>query len=363
LSFYLSTFKNMHIIASDCKVQNGHYENTIIKRVADQKRFFKKDGTINVHFKHVFSEWESYVVDIFTTLVDLKWRHMFVIFSLSYILSWLLFGFLFWIIALGHGDLVETENTPCVDNVNSFIGAFLFSLETQTTIGYGSRCVTEECSLAIIMVTLQSVLSCVIDTLIIGAAIAKMATARKRAQTIGFSYYAVIGMRNGSFCLMWRIGDFRQNHIVEGTVKAQFIRYKRHDDRKVTMEYKDLQLVNNQITLITPVTIAHEIDKTSPFYNISKWDLIKETFEVLVTFTYTGDSTGICHQSRSSYTPQEILWGYRFNEVVMVKKHYYKVDYLEFDNTTEVYAPLCSAKQLETKWQSFSKNDLEPNRD
>ncbi|KAL7989590.1 hypothetical protein Chor_012256 [Crotalus horridus] len=322
--------------ANKLKHSQSYQETTSVGIKRMQKRFLQKDGSCNVYFKHIFGEWESYVTDIFTTLVDIKWRHMFVIFSLSYILSWLLFGLVFWLIALQHGDLLpEEEVTPCVDNVNSFTGAFLFSLETQTTIGYGFRCVTNECSAAILTVVLQSVLGCIIDTFIIGAALAKMATARKRAQTIRFSYYATVGLRDGKLCLMWRIGDFRPNHMVEGTVRAQLLRYVEDRVNRMILEYKDLKLLNDQIILATPVTIVHEINQDSPLYDLDRKTLAKDNFEILVTFVYTGDSTGTSHQSRSSYVPREILWGHRFNDVLQLKKKYYKVNCLQFEETTE----------------------------
>ncbi|XP_078510409.1 inward rectifier potassium channel 16 [Lissotriton helveticus] len=337
------------------------YESTVSRRTF-QKRFLQKDGSCNVYFKHIFGEWESYVADIFTTLVDIKWRHMLVIFSLSYILSWLIFGFVFWIIALQHGDLNREDSVPCVDNVRTFSGAFLFSLETQTTIGYGNRCVTEECSAAIILVTLQSVLSCIIDTFIIGAAMAKMATARKRAQTIRFSYYAIVSIRDGKLCLMWRIGDFRSNHVVEGTVRAQLLRYKEDHTKRIAMEYKDLKLLNDKVILVAPVTVVHKIDRESPLYSMDRKALATGCFEVLVTFVYTGDSTGTSHQSRTSYLPREIYWGFRFNEILQVKKKYYKVDGTQFEEMTEYYAPFCSAKQLDFNEQEYSRADNRPSQ-
>ncbi|XP_056406170.1 inward rectifier potassium channel 16 [Hyla sarda] len=323
------------------------YQHSLVYRKSFQHRFMQIDGSCNVYFRSILGEWESYVVDIFTTLVDIKWRHMLIIFSLSYVLSWLLFGLIFWIIAFQHGDLSNMDLTPCIDNVHTFAGAFLFSLETQTTIGYGNRCVTEECSLAIILVTIQSVFSCIIDTFIIGAAMAKMATARKRAQTIRFSYFALVGVRDEKLCLMWRIGDFRSKHVVEGNVRAQLLRYNEDHEKGIVMDYKDLKLVNDQIILVTPVTVVHVIDQDSPLYALDRKALASDRFEILVTFVYTGDSTGTSHQSRTSYLPREILWGFRFNNILEAKKKYYKVDCEQFEEITEYYAPFCSAKQLD----------------
>lgn len=355
MSYYGSSYR---IVNVDSKYPGYSPEHAIAEKRRARRRLLHKDGSCNVYFKHIFGEWGSYMVDIFTTLVDTKWRHMFVIFSLSYILSWLIFGSIFWLIAFHHGDLLsDPDITPCVDNVHSFTAAFLFSLETQTTIGYGYRCVTEECSVAVLTVILQSILSCIINTFIIGAALAKMATARKRAQTIRFSYFALIGMRDGKLCLMWRIGDFRPNHVVEGTVRAQLLRYSEDSEGRMTMAFKDLKLVNDQIILVTPVTIVHEIDHESPLYALDRKAVAKDNFEILVTFIYTGDSTGTSHQSRSSYVPREILWGHRFHDVLEVKRKYYKVNCLQFEGSVEVYAPFCSAKQLD--WKDQQLNNLE----
>lgn len=211
--------------------------------------------------------------------------------------------------------------------------------------------------MAVLTVILQSILSCIINTFIIGAALAKMATARKRAQTIRFSYFALIGMRDGKLCLMWRIGDFRPNHVVEGTVRAQLLRYSEDSEGRMTMAFKDLKLVNDQIILVTPVTIVHEIDHESPLYALDRKAVAKDNFEILVTFIYTGDSTGTSHQSRSSYVPREILWGHRFHDVLEVKRKYYKVNCLQFEGSVEVYAPFCSAKQLD--WKDQQLNNLE----
>jgi Inward rectifier potassium channel transmembrane domain len=74
------------------------------------------------------------------------------VFSLNFILSWLFLGIIWYLIAYAHGDIdyfddlmksgmteddfaVHRNHTPCVTEVKSFLSAFLFSLETQHTIG------------------------------------------------------------------------------------------------------------------------------------------------------------------------------------------------------------------------------------
>ncbi|XP_051959565.1 inward rectifier potassium channel 16-like [Xyrauchen texanus] len=314
-----------------------------------KKRYVRKDGRCNMVVRHVPEQWLLWVTDIFTTLVEIRWRVMFLTFALSYILSWLLFGILFWIIALTHGDMKEPTNEPCMYEVRSFTAAFLFSLETQTTIGYGFRGMSENCMIAIIFVTIQDVISVFIDTFVIGVAVAKMASARKRAQTVGFSKCAVISLRDGHLCLSWRVVDFRKNHMVEGTAYAQLVQHMAHACGKIDISYKDLIIEESNIILATPTTIVHKISPDSPLYKVSLQDLRKENFELVMSFTYTDDCTGILHQSHTSYTPSEILWGQHFQEMIRVTRKNYRVDYALFNHTVKVLVPELSAENYDLK--------------
>lgn len=314
-------------------------------------RYVRKDGSCSVAFRHVPAEWFLLVQDIFTTLVEIRWRVMFLIFASSYILSWLFFGILFWVIAIAHGDVKDPNNDPCVYEVRSFTAAFLFSLETQTTIGYGFRGMSENCMVAIVIVTIQDVVSCFIDTFVIGIVVAKMASARKRAQTIGFSHCAVINLRNGFLCLSWRVGDFRRNHLVEGSPRAQIVRSTVHSTGKLDVMYEDLVLQQKDVILATPTTISHKIEPGSPLYKMSLANLRNDDFELVVSFTYTDDTTGILHQTRTSYTPSEIHWGEVFQEMIRVGRRTYRVDYRLFNQTAKVLVPLVSAEDYEVKKQ------------
>nr|XP_046272078.1 inward rectifier potassium channel 16-like [Scatophagus argus] len=312
-----------------------------------QLRYMQKDGRFSVDFQKAPGDWSPYLMDIFTTLVEIRWRVMLLIFSLSYILSWLFFGLCYWLIAHVHGDVDNPDDELCVANVRGFTGAFMFSMETQATIGYGFRGMTENCMVAIVVVTVQDIFSCLLDTIVIGIVITKMASARKRAQTVGFSKCAVVSLRDRALCLSWRLGDLRGNHILEGVVGAMLVCYKKQPQGSIVMSYQDLDIQNRDIVLATPVTIVHKLEPGSPLYTLGPLDLLEDQFELVVSFTYTGDSTGMLHQTRTSYRPADIHWGQRFQEMLKVGKKRYKADYALFNETTWVPVPMLSAEQLD----------------
>lgn len=308
-------------------------------------RYMQKDGRFPVVFLKAPGDWSLFLMDIFTTLVEIRWRVMLLVFSLSYILSWLFFGLCYWLIAHVNGDTGDAENEPCVYNVRGFTGAFMFSMETQATIGYGFRGTSENCIVAVILVTVQAVFSCLLDTIVIGAVVAKMASARKRAQTVGFSSCAVVNLRDGALCLSWRLGDFRGNHILEGVARAQLVRYVKQPQGTIVMSFQDLDIQNRDVVLPTPATIIHKMEPGSPLYSLGHDDLLGDEFELVVSFTYPGDSTGMLHQTRTSYTPADIRWGQRFEDMLRPGKRHYKVDYALFNETTWVPVPPLSAEE------------------
>lgn len=53
----------------------------------------------------------KFLHDIFTTLVDCRWRWTLLLCSCSFVLSWLLFAVIWWLIGYVHGDF-EPMNLP-----------------------------------------------------------------------------------------------------------------------------------------------------------------------------------------------------------------------------------------------------------
>ncbi|XP_035011793.1 potassium inwardly rectifying channel subfamily J member 11, like [Hippoglossus stenolepis] len=324
---------------------------------SQRARFITKTGSCNVAHKNIM-EQGRFLQDVFTTMVDLKWQHSLLIFTSAFLCSWMLFAMIWWLLAFAHGDLEPRDPdgkpgpVPCVTAIHSFTSAFLFSIEVQVTIGFGGRMVTEECPLAITVLIIQNILGLIINAVMLGCVFMKTAQANRRAETLIFSRNAVIAPRNGRPTFMFRVGDLRKSMIISATVQLQVIR------RTVTAEGEvipvcqlDIQVENplrsNGIFLVSPLIISHTMERGSPLYELSAQSLAAEDLEIIVILEGVVETTGITMQARTSYTPEEILWGRRFVSIITEEDGRHCVDYSKFGNTVPVRMSSLSAKELD----------------
>ena len=192
-----------------------------------RQRFVDKNGRCNVQHGNLGGETSRYLSDLFTTLVDLKWRWNLFIFILTYTVAWLFMASMWWFIAYIRGDLNKAHNdkyTPCVANVYNFPSAFLFFIETEATIGYGYRYITDKCPEGIILFLFQSILGSIVDAFLIGCMFIKMSQPKKRAETLMFSEHAAISMRDGKLTLMFRVGNLRNSHMVSAQIRCKLLK-------------------------------------------------------------------------------------------------------------------------------------------
>ncbi|XP_077048120.1 G protein-activated inward rectifier potassium channel 3 isoform X3 [Agelaius phoeniceus] len=275
-----------------------------------RQRYVEKDGKCNVQHGNV-RETYRYLTDIFTTLVDLKWRFSLLIFILAYALTWLFFGLIWWVIAYSRGDLEHLGDhtwTPCVNNLNGFVSAFLFSIETETTIGYGHRVITDTCPEGIVLLLLQAILGSMVNAFMVGCMFVKISQPNKRAETLVFSSHAVVSLRDDRLCLMFRVGDLRDSHIVEASIRAKLIQSKQTQEGEfIPLDQTDLSVGfetgDDRLFLVSPLIISHEIDERSPFWDVSRGQLERDDFEIVVILEGMVEATdpwGHVHEDTSS---------------------------------------------------------------
>lgn len=324
-----------------------------------RRRIVQKNGGLNIALANLDNQKRQFIADFFTTLVDLQWRWTIAVFATGFLMSWTVFALIWFLICYAHGDF-DDENinnadfVPCVREQQSFASSFLFSLETQHTIGYGSRHITEECPEAILTLIVQSIVGVLIQCFVVGMVFSKVSRPKKRAQTLMFSKTSVICIRDGYLCLLFRVGDMRRSQIIEAHVRALVIKKKlTGEGESLPLHRYDLNVGfdngTDRIFMIWPVTICHRIDETSPFYDMNADDFVTQKFEMVVILEGIIESTGMTTQARSSYLNGEILWGHRFQRLVTFQREdgLYRIDYSRFHNCIPVETTRLSAHQLD----------------
>ncbi|XP_039519919.1 G protein-activated inward rectifier potassium channel 1-like isoform X2 [Pimephales promelas] len=266
-----------------------------------RQRFVDKNGRCNVQHGNLGGENSRYLSDLFTTLVDLKWRWNLFIFILTYTVAWLFMASMWWIIAYIRGDLYRVHDekyTPCVANVYNFPSAFLFFIETEATIGYGHRYITDKCPEGIILFLFQSILGSIVDAFLIGCMFIKMSQPKKRAETLMFSENAVISMRDGKLTLMFRVGNLRNSHMVSAQIRCKILKSRQTPEGEfLPLDQLELDVGfstgADQLFLVSPLTICHVIDTKSPFYELSQRSMQMEQFEIVVILEGIVETTAI----------------------------------------------------------------------
>ncbi|XP_037266984.1 G protein-activated inward rectifier potassium channel 1-like [Falco biarmicus] len=337
----------------------------------ERQRFVDKNGRCNVQHGNLGGESSRYLSDLFTTLVDLKWRWNLLIFLLTYTVAWLVMASMWWGIAYLRGDLHRPHDaaySPCVANVYNFPSAFLFFIETEATIGYGHRYITERCPEGIVLFLFQSLLGSIVDAFLIGCMFIKMSQPKKRAETLMFSRAAVVSQRDGKLCLMFRVGNLRNSHMVSAQIRCKLIKSRQTPEGEfLPLDQCELDVGfgtgADQLFLVSPLTICHEINSKSPFFCLSQRSLRSEQFEIVVILEGIVETTGMTCQARTSYTEDEVLWGHRFLPVMSLEDGFFHVDYSQFHATFEVPTPPYSVKEqeenlsLSSPWNSPADNN------
>ena len=112
----------------------------VIHAHSKRNRVVSKHGRLNTYRRaEENQESHRFLKDFFTSMIDLPWSWTLLSFATSFIISWVVFAGIWYLVVLTHGDLslqLPDDHVACVDNIQDFTSCFLFSLETQHTIGW-----------------------------------------------------------------------------------------------------------------------------------------------------------------------------------------------------------------------------------
>ena len=370
------TFRRTHKSIEVCdECQNVDPETAFREQRSDvlpikptRRRLVEKNGQRNVRSRHI--PRTRYAQDIFTTIIDARWKWMFTFFVLCYLLTWTIFATLWWVIY----ELRKVPN-ECIQGVKDWSTAFLFSLETQQTIGYGTRAITSNCPEGSLLLMIQTIVGMAIDSILLGLVFAKLARPTKRSNTIIFSENAAISKRDGKYCLMFQVADLRKRQLPESHIRAYLYRsIKTAEGRVIPFYHESLQVGHDhrkydpdvtpdRLFLLFPVTVIHIIDEKSPFYDIGPEELSNSDWEIVVLLEGIVEATGCTVQARTSYLGDEIYWGHDFIDIFdpcdWSEDEGYRYDLFKMNVISPTSTPRCSAKENYNSLQHQAIDDTD----
>ncbi len=193
----------------------------------------------------------------------------------------------------------------------NFPDAFFFSVQTLGTLGYGVISPRSlYCNLVVTGETFVGLFNLAIATGLLFARISRP-TAR-----IMFSNAAVVSDFEGAPTLMFRAANYRRNLVVEAEVTVSLLHDVADTQGAVMRRFSDLPVLRARSPLFFMTwQVMHKIDETSPLFGETVDSLLAKRAEILVVMKGLDETFVSTIHARTSYTPDEIVWGRRLADL------------------------------------------------
>ena len=256
-------------------------------------RFLKKLNPVNLFYLATH--------DLYHRLLSLRWRYFLILISLFYFSINGLFALAYMTAKDGIANAEQ----------GSFKDAFFFSIQTLSTVGYGSM--YPQSLYAQILVTIEIWIGLLLLTILTGLMFARFS--RPTAKVL-FSNVAVICPYNGIPTLMIRTSNRRDNRILEAQIRLCVILNEVSKEGYQLRRFYDLKLLRSQ----TPVfdlswLVMHPIDQNSPLYGETIESLAEKEGEIGVMLTGLDETFSQTIHARHVYSLANILPNQRFVDI------------------------------------------------
>lgn len=283
------------------------------------KRLILSNGGFNIERRG------SKVFNPYQYLIEISWGKFFLLIILAFIGINSVFAICFLLCGPTAFSGISSSSI-----FHDFLYLFFFSVQTFTTVGYGSMSpMGITANLVAAICALVGLMGFALAT---GLFFARFS--RPKSQII-FSSKAIVTRYKDNKGFQFRLANRRNNKIINAKVEVT-ASWLEEIDHKIERRYASLPLERSTVAML-PLnwTIVHPIEKSSPFCKMQPEDFKEAYMEFLVQLEAYDESYSQTIHTNTSYTWEEMVWGVRFSPMYYTDKESGKT-ILELDKIDEV---------------------------
>ncbi|MDE3015734.1 MAG: ATP-sensitive inward rectifier potassium channel 10 [Pseudomonadota bacterium] len=267
-------------------------------KASAQARLLPREGAFHAVRLGHRRRWRE---DIYVRLMEVRWPFLFCGFAALYLTL----------------NLIFAAAYVAADGINgarpgSFADAFFFSVQTLSTIGYGT--LSPSGTAANLLVTVEAMLGFAYFAVVTGLMFAKFS--RPTARVL-FSDKAVVCPYNGVPHLMLRLANQRGNRIVDAKVHVTVLRDEVSAEGHKMRRFHDLPPVRERVPVLQLTwTVMHPLDEKSPLHGLTPEMLRDGNMEIVISLTGLDETLSQIIHARYSYIAEEVAFGHAFADIL-----------------------------------------------
>ncbi len=212
----------------------------------------------------------------------------------------------------------------------SWWDCFFFSIQTLSTIGYGT--ISPLSFDANLVVSIESGLGLIFTALVTGIVFSKFS---RPSAKITFSKPVLINNHDGKRVLTFRVGNIRGNDIVDASIKVSALIEEKSAEGTKLRRIRELKLERSHSPFFSlSWVLFHPIDEHSPIFDLVGSDSIDpKLFSIACLLTGHDGNYSQTIYARHSYYGEDFVFDRYFADVLTnLPDRVIEIDFMHFDD-------------------------------
>ena len=267
------------------------------KYKAPLKRIMNPDGSYNIKRVGGLSNMQ----DFYKFLIDVS-LPLFLIYVVSfYVVINLFFSSLYLLVGVEQLNGIN-------DQQSDFFTAFFFSVQTFTTVGYGS--IAPNGMGVDIVAMFEAFIGLMSFALATGVLYGRFS---KPTTKIGFSENIILTPFEGGIAMMFKMVNMRKNVLLKTKVNVMLIMDKGGAENQFNKLYFEIPLENDNVDFFPLTwTLVHKITPESPLYDLNIDDINSRNAEIVILVETFDETYGQTILQKHSYAQEQWRENVRF---------------------------------------------------